>query len=53
MKYTDYYRDKVSKEHADCLSVPPPFLIKESEIESYKKCGGGIKSLEFVGYLNI
>ena len=53
MKYTDYYRNKISKEYVGCLNTPRPFLIKESEIEFYKKCGDGFKSLEFVGYLKI
>ena len=52
MKYTDYYRNKISKEYVGYLNTPRPFLIKESEIEFYKKCGDGFKSLEFVGYLN-
>ena len=54
MEYTDYNRDKVSNiNHIDYLRVPSPFLIRESEIEFHKNFGGGIKSLEFVGYLNI
>ena len=58
MKYANYCRDKVTNGETEIgkieyLNVPSPFLIKEYEIESYKKWGGGYKSLEFVGYLNI
>ena len=33
----------------DYLDIPSPFLIREDEIEKYKKFGCGYKSLEYVG----
>ena len=33
------------------ISVPKPFIIKESDIDYYRKFGGGFKYLKFVGYL--
>lgn len=54
MHYTDYRRNKVSDiNYTEYLRTPSPFLIRESDIELYKKYGGGFKSLEFVGYLKI
>ena len=54
IKYVDYDRNKVSDNiNHTYLRVPSPFLIRESEIEFHKKFGDGIKSLEFVGYINI
>lgn len=31
------------------LDIPNPFIIREDEIEKYKKYGCGYKSLEYVG----
>ena len=31
------------------LHIPSPFLIREDEIEKYKKYGCGYESLEYVG----
>ena len=33
------------------ISTPTPFIIKESDIDYYRKFGGGFKSLRFAGYL--
>ncbi len=33
----------------DYLYIPNPFIIREDEIEKYKKYGCGYKSLEYVG----
>ena len=33
------------------LSEPKYLIIKESDIEYYKRFGNGIKSMEFVGYM--
>ena len=31
------------------LNIPNPFIIREDEIEKYKKYGCGYKSLEYIG----
>ena len=31
------------------LDIPNPFIIREDEIEKYKKFGCGYKSLEYIG----
>ena len=31
------------------LHIPNPFIIREDEIEKYKKYGCGYKSLEYIG----
>lgn len=56
MKYHNYSYDAVStpdeKDHDTiALSEPKYLIIKESDIEYYKRFGNGIKSMEFVGYM--
>lgn len=35
--------------NGDYLHIPNPFIIREDEIEKYKKYGCGYKSLRYVG----
>lgn len=62
MLYTNVMRDTVSdwdgKGHslADCeyLDVgKEPFLLRESQLEQYRKFGGGYRNIEFVGQIPI
>lgn len=62
MLYTNVMRDTVSdwdgKGHslADCeyLNVgKEPFLLRESQLEYYRKFGGGYRNIEFVGQIPI
>ena len=62
MLYTNAMRDTVSdwdgKGHslADCeyLDVgKEPFLLRESQLEQYRKFGGGYRNIEFVGQIPI
>lgn len=48
----NYFVDEDGKENGsnyDYLHIPYPFIIREDEIEKYKKYGCGYKSLEYVG----
>ena len=56
MRYNNYCYDAVStseeKDHDTIsLSEPKYLIIKESDIEYYKRFGNGIKSMQFVGYM--
>lgn len=35
--------------NGDYLHIPNPFIIREDEIEKYKKYGCGYKSLKYIG----
>jgi len=63
MKYSNYARDTVST-YDDSYSYDTskieylkvgkePFLIRESEIEKYRKFGNGYRNLEFIGCMEI
>lgn len=50
MQYTDYSKDTVRTSLDNYIDTAgEPFLIFEDEIEKYKNCGKGIRSLTFVG----
>lgn len=53
IQYTNCMNDTVWCEETDtCLDVGKgAFLIREDEIEKYRKYGHGIKSLTFIGEL--
>ena len=56
MQYDNYCYDAVStseKKDYDTISLSEPkyLIIKESDIEYYKRFGGGIKSMDFIGYM--
>lgn len=62
MLYTNAMRDTVSdwdgKGHslADCEYLDigkEPFLLRESQLEQYRKFGGGYRNIEFVGQIPI
>ena len=41
-------KEPTLKNH-EYLYIPNPFIIREDEIEKYKKFGCGYKSLEYIG----
>jgi hypothetical protein len=48
----NYFVDEDGKENGNNYKyfyIPSPFIIREDEIEKYKKYGCGYKSLEYVG----
>ena len=54
--YYNEYNNYVGEDGKKCgtnnnhyLYIPKPFLIREDEIEKYRKYGCGYKSLEYVG----
>lgn len=59
MRYTNCNRDTVSNGAEDVkdrryLSVDlEPFLVKESELDEYRAWGGGFRSIEFVGNMEV
>lgn len=40
-------------EDYETLNIPKDFIIKENEIEYYKKFGNGIRTLEYIGSMLI
>ena len=53
-EYNDYVDEdgkkvSVGGNNYEYLDIPCPFIIREDEIEKYKKYGCGYKSLEYVG----
>ena len=48
-----YYEgcDKATIEYLDVSNGP--FLIKESDLDKYKKFGGGYRDIHFVGYIEV
>lgn len=63
MEYSNYARDKVSTyddsypydiSKIEYLKIgKEPFLIRESEIEKYRKFGNGYRNLKFIGCIEI
>ena len=63
MLYSNYLRDTVSTydgsysydiSKIEYLNIgKEPFLIRESEIEKYRKFGNGYRKLEFIGCIEI
>lgn len=50
-KYVGEDGKEISINNVSYLYIPNPFIIKEDEIEKYKKYGCGYKSLEYIGSL--
>lgn len=61
MEYTDILQDTVSDwdgksssiKDIKYLKVGHNFLLRESQLEKYRKFGGGYKNIKFVGYLGV
>ena len=53
IQYTNTLNDTVSDGEKYIDVSRDPFLIFEDEIEKYKSFGHGIKSLRFVGNMNV
>ena len=51
-EYNEYVGEdgrSADAKNGDYLHIPNPFIIREDEIEKYKKYGCGYKSLRYVG----
>lgn len=63
MSYTNCLRDTVSdwngissftgKEKYLTVKGPNEFLVKESDLEKYRKYGQGYKNIRFVGWMDV
>ena len=53
LNYTDYTRDTIKGPDNEYIKTPDPMIISENDIPYFSKCGGGIESLKFVGYLKV
>lgn len=59
MEYTNYSRDTVSNGEREIKNMEhinvgkEPFLVRESELEKYRKFGGGFRNVKFVGNMCI
>ena len=55
MKYTNVFKDTVSNQAKEIKDEKylrignEPFLVRESELDSYRAWGGGFRYIEFVG----
>lgn len=51
MEYNNVLRDTVAnKDNTDYINVgSEPFLVRESELDTYMDYGGGFRSMVFVG----
>lgn len=55
MRYTNCMRDTICNDAKDMKDTEyihvghEPFIVRESEIEKYKKWGGGFRVVRFVG----
>ncbi len=51
MEYDGGFRDTVTnKDNTDRINVgKEPFLVRESELDTYMEYGGGFRSMVFVG----
>jgi hypothetical protein len=51
IEYTNYSKDTVWSEELDKHEHASDLVIKESDLDYWRKFGKGIESLKFVGYL--